>query len=289
MPRALPILLMQQVGLPGPDWAAAFEADLRLRLAEFPQTQLVLYPELHLCPPATVADMHRRAEPISGPRIAFLQRMAGEFGVWLVPGSVYESDGEGTPAKVFNTAVAISPDGTLVARYRKCFPWRPWEQVSPGREFVVFDIPGLTRIGLSICYDTWFPEVARHLAWMGAEVILQPTLTATADRAQELVLSQAAAIANQVFVVSVNAAAPQATGQSMVVDPEGHVLLQAGDGPAALTHVLLLDQVDVTRQYGTAGMNRLWSQFTESDDAVLLPAYGGRLDPREWRPGSRDN
>jgi predicted amidohydrolase len=183
--------------------------------------------------------------------------------------------------------VAISPDGELVACYRKIFPWRPWEQVTPGREFVVFDIPGLTRIGLSICYDTWFPEVARQLAWLGAEVILQPTLTPTADRPQELVLSQAAAIANQVFVVSLNAAAPQATGQSLVVDPEGHVLLQAGDGPAALTHALLLDQVDVTRQYGTAAINRPWSQFTTHDDAIPLPAYGGHVDPRTWPPHPR--
>jgi predicted amidohydrolase len=252
--------------------------------AEFPQSALVLYPELHLCPPATVELMHRRAEPLTGPRMAFLCGLAAELRVWLVPGSFYEHDEAG---RVFNTAVAISPQGEVAAWYRKCFPWRPWERVTPGREFVVFDIPGLTRIGLSICYDTWFPETARQLAWMGAEVILQPTLTPTADRAQELVLSQAAAISNQLFVVSLNAAAPQATGQSVVVDPEGHVLLQAGDGPAALTHVLVLDQVDATRRYGTAGLNRPWAQFIDSDAPIDLPVYGGQIDPRRWPPASR--
>ncbi|WP_244943208.1 nitrilase-related carbon-nitrogen hydrolase [Streptomyces inhibens] len=56
-------------------------------------------------------------------------------------------------------------------------------------------------MGFSICYDTWFPEVARHLAWMGGDVIINPALTTTTDRAQELVLARAIAIAivNQVF------------------------------------------------------------------------------------------
>jgi predicted amidohydrolase len=281
MTRSLPILMLQQPGIPGEDWPTLFEADLRTRMAEFPQTSLVLYPELHLCPPGTPEDMERMAEPLDGPRIKLLRALAADLGIWLVPGSVYERDEDG---RIFNTAVAISPEGELAARYRKCFPWRPWERVTPGREFVVFDIPGLTRIGISICYDTWFPEVARHLAWMGAEVILQPTLTPTADRAQELILTQAAAIVNQVFVVSLNASSPQAMGRSLVVDPEGHVLLQAGEGPAALTHVLTLDQVDSVRRFGTAALNRLWSQFTEDDAPIPLPLYGGRLDPATWRP-----
>jgi predicted amidohydrolase len=105
----------------------------------------------------------------------------------------------------------------LAASYRKVFPWRPYERW--GGSFVVADMAGFGRVGLSICYDSWFPEVARHLAWMGAEVILNPTLTPTADRAQELVLARAQAITNQVYVVGVNAAAPTARGRSGRADP----------------------------------------------------------------------
>jgi predicted amidohydrolase len=108
----------------------------------------------------------------------------------------------------------------LAASYRKVFPWRPYERW--GGSFVVADMAGFGRVGLSICYDSWFPEVARHLAWMGAEVILNPTLTPTADRAQELVLARAQAITNQVYVVGVNAAAPTARGRSLLVDPKGN-------------------------------------------------------------------
>ena len=281
MARALPVLLMQQPGLVGDDWAQRFETDLRARMVEFPRSLLVVYPELHLCPPATADAAERSAEPMDGPRMKLLQKLAADLNIWLVPGSVFERDSDG---RIYNTAVAIAPDGDVVARYRKCFPWRPFENVAAGSEFVVFDIPGVTTIGVSICYDTWFPEVARHLAWMGAEVILQPTRTHTVDRAQELVLSQATAITNQVFVISVNAAAPAAAGQSLIVDPEGRVLVQAGATSVPLTNVLVLDAVDVVRDFGTAGITRVWSQFQPNDPPIPLPLYGGAFHPRRWTP-----
>ena len=98
----------------------------------------------------------------------------------------------------------------------------------PGDAFSVFDIPQVGRFGMMICYDGWFPEVPRALAWLGAEVLLQPTLTKTVDRQQELVLARANAITNQAYVVSPNYGGLFGTGGSIVVDPEGHVLVQGG-------------------------------------------------------------
>ncbi|MFI9246574.1 carbon-nitrogen hydrolase family protein [Streptomyces sp. NPDC053086] len=167
------------------------------------------------------------------------------------------------------------------------FPWRPSEPYDPGDRFVVFDVPEAGRIGFAICYDAWFPEVARHLAWQGAEVIVNPVMTTTADRAQEVVLARANAIVNQVHVVSVNTAGPLGSGHSLVVDPEGRIRAEAaGDGSTILTDVIDLDDVTRVRRYGTAGVNRMWDQFTDTDAPIELPLYGGRLDPRTWRPGA---
>jgi predicted amidohydrolase len=130
------------------------------------------------------------------------------------------------------------------------------------------------RIGLMICYDGWFPEVARHLAWMGAEVILHPSLTTTSDRPQELVLARANAIVNQVFVVNVNAGSP-GLGGSLIVDPEGHDLQVAGQGEVFMTEVLDLDAVTRVREYGTVGMSRMWAQLADQAGDVSLPLYGG--------------
>ena len=281
MDRSLPLLIAQAASCSSNDPLAEFASDLQARVTAFSQTRLVIYPELHLNPVTDPAGMEAAADAIPGPRSDLLCELATRLNVWLLPGTVYERARDG---RIHNTAMMISPEGEIVARYRKCFPWRPWEHSAPGDSFVVLEVPGCGCVGLSICYDTWFPEVARHLAWMGAEVILQPSLTPTADRAQELVLARAAAIANQVFIVNVNAAAPSATGQSIVIDPEGNVLLLAGEASASLTQVLDLSAVERVRRFGTAGLNRPWSQMRAGDPLLSMPLYGGQLDPSRWHP-----
>lgn len=292
MARPLPVALAQSPPHPLTAPISAFAADVRDLLARFPRTRVLVYPELHLCGVDTARGHVRQqlrdaAEPLDGPRVAELGALARELGIWLLPGSVAERGEEG---QLFNTALAFAPDGRLAASYRKIFPWRPYEPYDPGDRFVVFDLDGIGRFGFAICYDVWFPEVARHLAWMGAEVIVNPVMTTTKDRAQELVLVQANAIVNQVFVVSVNTAGPAGMGSSLIVDPEGGVRAAApGDGPAVLTDVLDLDEVTRVRTHGTAGLNRMWDQFTDADAPISLPLYDGRIDPRRWRPAGHQS
>ena len=155
----------------------------------------------------------------------------------------------------------------------------------PGNEFVVFEMAGVGRIGLSICYDAWFPEHSRQLAWLGADVVLNVVKTTTPDRQQELVLARANAIVNQTFMVSVNCAGPVGQGRSLIVDPEGLVRTEAvSENAVVLTDVLDLGHVDRVRRFGTAGLNRMWSQYRPEDRPVDLPLYGGRIDPATWAP-----
>jgi predicted amidohydrolase len=275
MSRPLPLALVQAPTRTFDEFAD----DVRRLAAERPQVRLVVHPELHLC--AHLDD----AEPLDGPRDKALAQLAGDLGLWLAPGSVYERGDDG---RIYNTAVVYSPEGRRVASYRKIFPWRPYEKTAPGNRFVVFPIEGVGRIGLSICYDAWFPETTRHLAWLGAELVLNFVQTPTADRAQELVLARANAIVNQVFVASVNAAAPDGLGRSLLVDPEGRVRVEAaGVETTVLTDVPDLDEVTKVRRYGTAGLNRMWQQFEPGEPPLTLPLYGGELDPARWSPDDR--
>jgi formamidase len=249
--------------------------------ATVPDVQLVLAPELHLsAQPGLLEEQadfpDEVAVPIPGPLTERLGTLAREHRVWLVPGTVFERAGDG---RLHNTALAFSPQGELVARYRKVFPWQPHEDCAPGDRFVTFDIPDVGRLGLAICYDGNFPETFRQLAWMGAEVVLQPTLTTTSDRPAELVLARANAIVNQLYVVNVNASTPAALGRSMVVDPEGIVRVEAGVGEELITDVLDLDAVSRAREQGLAGVSRMWEQFLRAGPAVELPVYGGRIQP----------
>jgi predicted amidohydrolase len=289
MQRILPLIAAQApprlIGEP----VSAFAEEVKAALAVKPDSRLVVFPELHLFGDGN-PDLQRTealqdsAEPLDGPRVSELKQLAADFGIWLVPGSVCERGPEG---QLFNTQLVLSPEGELAGYYRKIFPWRPFEPYDPGDRFTTVDLAGIGRVGLNICYDAWYPEVARQLAWMGAEVILNVVKTTTPDRRQELVLAKANAIVNQVFMVSVNCAGPTGKGRSIIVDPEGNTLAEApDDGPVLLTADLDLAAVEHVRTHGTENLNRPWSQFRDGEDAVELPVYQGRINPLTWTPPS---
>ncbi|NVM98133.1 carbon-nitrogen hydrolase family protein [Arthrobacter sp. SDTb3-6] len=292
MPRTLPIAAVQAqprlIGEP----LSAFAEELAEITFENPEVRLVMYPELHLFGDQEPAARRNQtlleaAQPINGDLVKDLGAMAGDLKIWLVPGSICELSKDGD---LFNTALAFSPEGKLVASYRKIFPWRPSEPYVPGNQFVVFDLDGVGRAGLSICYDAWFPEHSRQLAWLGADVILNVVKTTTPDRQQELILARANAIVNQTFMVSVNCAGPVGMGKSLVVDPEGLVRTEAfSENPMVLLDTLDLGHVDRVRRFGTAGLNRMWSQYRSSDRTVELPMYAGRIDPANWQPSTWDS
>jgi predicted amidohydrolase len=248
------------------------------------ETQMVVYPELHLFGSDTSAKaLQEIAQSLDSKFVADLGEIAKRFGIWLIPGSIVE------PAPnngVYNTALVFNPAGELVSFYRKIFPWRPSEPFTMGNEFSVFELPGLGRVGLNICYDIWFPEITRQLTWMGAELIVNLVRTTTPDRKQELVLVQASSIVNQVYILSVNAAAPIAMGRSIVTDPDGDIVEQALDDSNLFIYTDIdFDRVAQIRSQGTAGVNRMWEQFLPHDPDINLPIYAGRINPRTWRPG----
>jgi formamidase len=284
--RRLSIAALQTAPIAGDPEATleAFAGSARAVRRALPHAQLLLLPELHLsATPPLLAERDGYARDVAveipGPLTERLGAIAAETGLWLAPGSVYERAGDGGH---YNTAVVISADGELVAAYRKAFPWQPLETSAPGRQFTTVEIPGLCTLGLAICYDGFFPEAFRQLAWMGAEVVLQPTLTTTSDRAAELLTARANAIFNQLYVVNVNAASPAALGRSLVVDPEGHVRVEAGSGEELVSDVLDLDAVARVRELGTAGVSRMWAQIDAgAASEIELPMYeGGRIRPR---------
>ena len=244
---------------------AKFAAEVRALAALSPAAHLQVFPEYYLTgmgsfgTPMPAGYLERVAETVPGPLTDRIARLARATGKWIVPGSFVERDGH----NLHNTAIAVSPDGEVVARYRKIFPWMPFETSVPGNEYVTFDIPDVGRFGLAICYDGWVPEIMRTLAWLGAEVVLQPTYTRTADRPHELILARANAIANQMYVVNPNVGAAFGTGSSIVVDPEGRVLAQGGTGEEFLTLFLDLDLVSTIREHGTAGLNTMWKQLRD--------------------------
>jgi predicted amidohydrolase len=236
---------------------------LAILVHKFPWIDMVVFSELapHGPLPDNIPEDPAAAE-------AEFQGMAREFGVWLVPGSMFVHD----QGSMYNSAMVLDPDGVIVGRYRKMFPFTPYEQgVEPGHEFLVFDVPGVGRFGLTICYDLWFPEVARTLAAMGAEVILAPTLTNTIDRGVELAIAQATAAMNQCYVIDVNGVGDGGYGQSTFVGPQGNVIHQSGAGPELVPLQLNLERVRWERENGIHGLGQMLKSFR--DRRVEFPVY----------------
>jgi formamidase len=256
MARELGVGTCQISTVPG-DFEAnlkALERSIEVIRYNSPWVKLICAHELCIQGVLSLEDV---AQEIPGPLTDELGAMAKRHGIYLVPGSLYERRND----VIHNTAPVFDPRGQLMALYRKLYPWKPGEKTEPGRDTLVFDIPGAGRVGVCICYDLWFPEVIRDLAWKGAEVILIPTSTSTPDRRQELVLAQAAAIANQCFIVSVNGTGKGGIGQSIMADPEGTVMQLTGQVPENMAALLDLERVASVRRNGTCGISRPLASF----------------------------
>jgi len=259
-----------------------FEDEVQLVRKAFRDAELLVFPELYLTGDDPFAlgappDFEREgAQPVPGPLSERVGKIAARAKRWVCPGSVFELGDDGS---VYNTALVFAPDGELVARYRKLFPWQPFETSTPGdRVAPVFDIPDVGRLGLMICYDGWFPEVGRGLALAGAEAIVQPTLTTTPDRDQELVLARANAIVNQCYVINVNAVPSVGGGRSIAVDPEGRILFETGQTEEFVLETIDLDRVVHVREHGTRGLNRVLHHLEDAPRVVFEP-YRRFLEP----------
>lgn len=229
----------------------------------FPWVDMVMIGEL-----AAFGPKLDKAEPLPGPAEARFADVARECGVWLVPGSLYERSG----ARVFNTTPVINPDGEVIARYRKMYPFLPYERdIAAGDQSVVFDVPGKGRIGLSICYDMWFPETTRTLAWMGAEVILHPVMTNTIDRDVELAMARSAAATNQCYVFDINVAGRLGYGRSIVCGPGGEVIHQAGVDREIIPVDVDFEYVRRVRERGWHGLGQVLKSYR--DGAHVFPQY----------------
>jgi len=180
---------------------------------------------------------------------AQMARLAREAGVYLA-GSAFECDG----AACYNTLAVYAPAGDLVGVYRKVHLFGPMHEdraLRPGNALVTLDLPW-GKAGLAICYDLRFPELFRRHALAGAGLILLPAQWPAARLEHWRTLVQARAIENQVFVLGCNRAGADGStdfgGHSVVCDPWGERLVEAGSQPALLTATLDLDARAAVRQ-----------------------------------------
>ncbi|MFF0012730.1 carbon-nitrogen family hydrolase [Streptomyces sp. NPDC005374] len=222
---------------------------------------LVVLPELWTTGAFAFEEFGREAEPLEGSTYEAMSKAASDAGVWLHAGSIPERSPDGT---LYNTSLFFSPSGELAATYRKIhrFGFDKGEAVLMGRgeDLVTVRLPG-TTVGVATCYDLRFPELFRGLVDAGAETLVIPAGWPERRRAHWTLLAQARAVENQAFVLAcgtagTHAGVPQA-GHSIVVDPWGEVLAEAGAGEEVLTVEIDLAKVAATREQFPALKDRV--------------------------------
>jgi deaminated glutathione amidase len=231
---------------------------LDLLMARFPWTQMVLFSEL-----APFGPLTRFSLPLHNETVDQFCAAARRHNLWLIPGSMFETGEDG---RIFNTSTVINPAGEVVRSYRKLFPFRPYEEgVAAGTDFCIFDVPGVGRFGLSICYDMWFPETTRQLTSHGVEVLLHPVLTGTTDREAELSMARATAAQFQCYVFDVNGLGAGGVGKSCVVDPTATVLHQSAGQEDMFPIEIDLDTVRRQRERGMKGLGQVLKSFRDRE------------------------
>ena len=226
-----------------------------LTVSIYPWVNMIVFSELCAFGPLTT---HALSDPEAVEK-EFCD-LAKKHSIWIVPGSMYHKRED----EIFNAAVAISPEGEVVTRYDKLFPFFPYEEgVTPGDKFAHFDVPDVGRFGVSVCYDLWFPETARSMAANGVDVILHPTLTPTIDRDVELAIVQATAATNQCYVFDVNGIGAGGNGRSIVCGPDGRVLYTASVGDEIIPLELDLERVKRSRELGLLRLGQPLKSFRD--------------------------
>jgi predicted amidohydrolase len=251
-------------------------ADIGAAAAE--GARLVVFPEAALTGYVfkSLKEAREAAVEATGPQVTRVVQAAAEAGVFVVVGAIERDGGD-----LFNSAFVIGPDG-VIGRYRKihtlCLGADRF--TLPGGEVPrVFELP-FGRIGVHICYDGSFPETARTLRLLGAQLLILPTNWPRLDMKRETV--RVRANENRAFYLAVNRVGTERgvvfRGGSLAADRDGRVLMEAGDQPGRFHFEVDLPSVDQTREVVSPGEYELdliqdrWPELYEPITRVVAGA-----------------
>jgi predicted amidohydrolase len=222
-----------------------------VRDAEADGVDLLVLPEGVLA--RFVEDRERireHAQPVDGPFVTALAEVTAGLGVTVVVGIHEPSAGD----KPYNTLVVLR-DGAVVQVYRKLHLYDAFSMAESDNVTAADVVPPLVdvrgfAVGLMTCYDVRFPELARLLATAGADVLVLPAAWVRGPLKEHhwRTLAAARALDNTVYVVASGECGARNIGQSLVVDPLGVPIAQAGEDPATITAHVTRERLDAARR-----------------------------------------
>ncbi|OLN32989.1 carbon-nitrogen hydrolase family protein [Desulfosporosinus metallidurans] len=216
---------------------------------------IVVFPEVFMShfPIGTPKDISLKdAEPVDGPFVGGMCKLALQYGVWLVFG-MREATEEPSDERVYNTTVIVSSEGSVISTYRKthlfdAFGYNESKNIKPGDALFEPISTPFGKLGLFVCYELRFPEIARYQAIHGAEIIIVPSgwVHGPMKEYHWRNLVTARAIENTVYMVACGKVSDNFyIGQSLIADPMGVIMVS---GPE--TEALIPCRIDLGRIKG---------------------------------------
>lgn len=208
------------------------------------------------------------AQTLSGPFVTGMKNLAAKHHIWMVFG-MNEVVEDVNDKRNYNTTVMLNDKGEIVGTYRKthlydAFGVKESDFNKPGDSFFEpIDTP-FGKIGLFVCYEVRFPEVARYQTSKGADIIIMPTAWIRGDLKSHhfRTLITARAIENTVYMLACDLVNKDCLGESVVVDPMGVAIASGGECPELIPCVVDLDRVKAVRKKLPAYKNRRPELYT---------------------------
>ncbi len=245
------------VGLAQVEGARTKEHSLRRAeriLERVREADIVVFPEYLMFDPTGVPGRLYifSAEGLDGAWIGFFQDKARELGIHILTTMFEKSEEE---RRVYNTAVMVNEKGEIIGTYRKthlfdAYGYRESRVIKPGdRLSGIIDVKGV-RTGIAICFELRFPEIFRRLALMGAQLVLVPMAWYRGHLKEEMLVSLAKARAheNTLFIATSSLAGQSFVGRSMIVHPEGYIMVDAGPTENYVEQEINVDDIERVRK-----------------------------------------
>jgi predicted amidohydrolase len=211
---------------------------------------LIILPELWNIGFLSFDQYQSEAEEKDGPTLTALRELARDKNIYLHTGSFVEKDQD----HFFNSSYLLSPEGEILANYRKVHLFGVESQepqlLTPGKTLTIVETP-FGSVGMATCYDLRFPEMFRKMVDMGAELFLVCSAWPYPRLEHWLMLNRVRAFENQCFLVSANSVGRNRggtfVGHSMIVDPWGVIRAGGGDQEMVVTAKIDLDEINKVR------------------------------------------
>ena len=226
------------------------------KAAELYHPDVMVFPELFMSffPVGTDHSITlATAQPLDGPFVTGMRELAKQYGIWLIFG-MNETVEDPEDHRNYNCTVVVNSDGEIVSSYRKthlydAFGYKESDSNKPGDKFFEpIDTP-FGKIGLFVCYEVRFPEVARYQRSKGADIIIMPTAWA-AGKLKSLhfrTLITARAIENTVYMLACDQCGVDSIGESVAVDPMGVPIASAGEDETLIVAHVDTDRIEAVR------------------------------------------